>query len=114
MSSADVPTGSIRDDSYVSRQAHKNEGIPVIADSDKIEDPIDANKADSNAQLGMSHLQIHIQLSLTPLDRDDADAIGKSNIINERTRHAGKPSGTYREPGDDEGLPDDTGRSATR
>jgi hypothetical protein len=45
------------------------------------------------------------------LERDDQDAIDKSNILNERTRHA-KPEGTYREPGDTEGLPDDTGRSS--
>jgi hypothetical protein len=37
--------------------------------------------------------------------RDDNEAIDKSNIIEgERTRGA-KPSGGYREPGDDEGLP---------
>jgi len=36
--------------------------------------------------------------------RDDKDAIDQGNVINERTRHA-KPSGGYREPGDEEGLP---------
>lgn len=36
--------------------------------------------------------------------RDDNDAIDQSNVIDERTRGA-KPSGGYREPGDDEGLP---------
>lgn len=36
--------------------------------------------------------------------RDDEDAIEHSNVIKDRTRHA-KPSGGYREPGDDEGLP---------
>lgn len=36
--------------------------------------------------------------------RDDNEAIDESNIIEEKTRHA-KPTGTYREPGDDEGLP---------
>lgn len=47
------------------------------------------------------------------LARDDADAIDESNIISgDKTRHA-KPTRSYREPGDDEGLPDDTGRSDT-
>jgi hypothetical protein len=43
-------------------------------------------------------------------ERDDRDAIDESNIIDERTRGA-KPQGTYQEPGDEEGLPSDTGRS---
>lgn len=46
------------------------------------------------------------------IERDDADAIDKSNIIGERTRHA-KPTETYREPGDDEGLPSEDGTSST-
>lgn len=47
---------------------------------------------------------------LTCSERDDADAIDKSNIIDDRTRGAVKD---YQEPGDEEGLggPDD-GRSA--
>jgi hypothetical protein len=49
-----------------------------------------------------------------PTERDDKEAIDKSNIIDDRTRGA-KPVATYREPGDTEGLPEDpedTGRSA--
>ena len=38
-------------------------------------------------------------------EKDDVDAIDKSNIIEDRTRGAGKASGTYREPGDEEGMP---------
>ena len=38
--------------------------------------------------------------------RDGSDAIDKDNIIDERTRGA-KPEGSYREPGDDEGIPTD-------
>ena len=38
-------------------------------------------------------------------EQDDKEAIDKSNILNERTRGAA-PAGTYREPGDDEGLPE--------
>ena len=36
--------------------------------------------------------------------KDDSDAIDPSNVIDQRTRHA-KPSGGYREPGDEEGIP---------
>ncbi|KAF4977411.1 hypothetical protein FZEAL_6056 [Fusarium zealandicum] len=92
----DSPSGDFQDDSYVSRQGEKNQPIPVQADSDRVEDPIDASQADTDAQL----------------ERDDADAIDKSNIIEERTRGATQPGGTYREPGDTEGLPEDTGRSS--
>ncbi len=47
--------------------------------------------------------------------KDDADAIDKNNIIGGRTRGAA-PSGGYREPGDEEGLPGrgETGASAIR
>ncbi|KAJ4338539.1 hypothetical protein N0V87_003868 [Didymella glomerata] len=38
------------------------------------------------------------------LERDERDAIDEGNILNERTRGAAKQSGTYTEPGDDEGL----------
>ncbi|KAJ6446752.1 NmrA family protein [Purpureocillium lavendulum] len=55
--------------------------IPVQADDSKVEDPIDETTANSDAQL----------------ERDDAEAIDKSNIINERTRHA-EPQGGYRPP----------------
>lgn len=49
------------------------------------------------------------------IERDDKEAIDKSNIIKgDRTRHA-KPVGTYKEPGDEEGLPGpDDGSSAVR
>lgn len=33
-------------------------------------------------------------------------------MIEERTRGAAKEAGTYTEPGDEEGLPEDDGRSA--
>ncbi|KAK0389049.1 hypothetical protein NLU13_2625 [Sarocladium strictum] len=99
MSSADLqdaPSGDVRDDSYVSRQGNKDEPLPVQSDGDRVEDPIDENVADTDEQL----------------ERDDKDAIDESNIIDERTRHA-KPTESYREPGDDEGLPSDDGTSST-
>ncbi|KAF5007123.1 hypothetical protein FDECE_6554 [Fusarium decemcellulare] len=92
----DTPSGEFQENSYISRPGEKSEPIPVQADSAKIEDPIDADTADTDAQL----------------ERDDSDAIDESNIIEERTRGATKPGGTYKEPGDEEGLPDDTGRSS--
>jgi hypothetical protein len=38
-------------------------------------------------------------------EKDDNDAIDKSNIIEGKTRGAAKPAGTYQEPGDNEGMP---------
>ncbi|ETN46718.1 uncharacterized protein HMPREF1541_00907 [Cyphellophora europaea CBS 101466] len=77
---------------YQSRTGQKDH-IPVQSDEANVEDPIDAETADSDAQL----------------ERDDADAIDTSNIVDERTRGATK---SYREPGDDEGLGDpEDGRS---
>ena len=38
---------------YTSRTGQKQASIPVQSDNDAIEDPIDANTADSDAQLGM-------------------------------------------------------------
>lgn len=46
--------------------------------------------------------------------KDDSDAIDQSNIIGGRTRGS-KPSGGYKEPGDEEGLPGaEDGTSSTR
>ncbi|KAF6810285.1 hypothetical protein CMUS01_13499 [Colletotrichum musicola] len=87
MSSNEAPTGDFKDNSYVSRPGQTSEPIRVQRDTEKVEDPLDAATADSDAQL----------------ERDDKDAIDKSNIIEERTRSA-KPMGEYREPGDTEGL----------
>lgn len=51
MSSYENETPS--DNSYVSRPGHKNEPLGVVSDETRIEDPIDANTADSDQQLGM-------------------------------------------------------------
>ncbi|KAI9166535.1 hypothetical protein HJFPF1_02642 [Paramyrothecium foliicola] len=94
----DAPSGEIQDDSYATGRGNTSSSgpVPVQSDNAKVEDPIDANTADSDAQL----------------ERDDNEAIDKGNIMNERTRGA-KPATNYREPGDDEGLPGpDDGRSA--
>ncbi|KAF2761029.1 hypothetical protein EJ05DRAFT_250645 [Pseudovirgaria hyperparasitica] len=86
-SNSEIPTGNFQDNDYKSRPGQSE--IPVTSDDAPIEDPIDAATADSDEQL----------------ERDDRDAINKENIIGDRTRGATKKSGTYTEPGDEEGLP---------
>lgn len=82
----DVPSGDAGDNDYKSRTGQSH--IPVQSDQAPVEDPIDPATADSDETLA----------------RDDNEAIDQSNIIGDRTRGA-KPSGGYREPGDEEGLP---------
>ena len=48
----EVPQGNTRNDEYVSRQGAKNESVPVQSDQDTVQDPIDPNTADTDAQLG--------------------------------------------------------------
>jgi hypothetical protein len=55
----EAPSGEFRDDSYVSRSGHKNEPLAVQSDNDRVEDPINADKADSDAQLGKSLISIY-------------------------------------------------------
>jgi hypothetical protein len=45
-------------------------------------------------------------------ERDDKDAIDQSNILSGGRTRGAKPEGTYQEPGDTEGLPEDNGKSA--
>lgn len=47
-----APSASFEENSYVSRPGEKEQPIPVQADSDRVEDPIDADQADTDAQLG--------------------------------------------------------------
>jgi len=47
----------------------------------------------------------------TIVEQDEKDAIDPSNTISSRTRGA-KPAGSYKEPGDTEGLPSNDGTSA--
>ncbi|KAK5169677.1 uncharacterized protein LTR77_005655 [Saxophila tyrrhenica] len=85
-----APSGQgISDDEYTSRTGQKQAEIPVQKDSDAIETGVDGAKEDSDEQL----------------ERDEKDAIDKSNIVNGRTRGAAKSSGTYQEPGDEENMP---------
>ena len=108
-----INTGATQDD-YVSRTGQKQSSIPVQSDSDNVVDPIDADTADSDAQLGTQYTLSTLQLWLANISpaKDDSDAIDQSNIVDSRTRGAAKSSGTYTEPGDTEGLGNpDEGRS---
>jgi hypothetical protein len=107
MSAQDIPTGDFQDNEYQSRTGQSE--IPVQTDDKPVEDPIDPDTADSDAQLGMStHIAVQSledTLLTFSTEADEKDAIDQSNIIDERTRGATKSSGTYQEPGDEEGLP---------
>ena len=56
MSSRDESFETPQDDSYVSRSGDKEAAIPVQRDGADFEDPIDAETADSDEQLGASLL----------------------------------------------------------
>ncbi|KAF2086598.1 hypothetical protein K490DRAFT_43669 [Saccharata proteae CBS 121410] len=92
----DIPTGDKGDNSYTSRSGQYQ--IPVQKDEAPVNDPIDARTADSDEQLA----------------RDEQEAIDSDNVISSRTRGATKQAGTYAEPGDEEGLPENDGTSAIR
>ena len=131
--SLDLPAsggGDTIDNSYASS---KNEPVPVLKDEEPVEQPNDAIDPDSDKALGKLislNLLPRYQQALMALvenkwnskrlilvaERDEKEAIDKSNILKgDRTRHATKPAGTYREPGDEEGLPGpDDGTSNVR
>ncbi|KAF1959879.1 hypothetical protein CC80DRAFT_467101 [Byssothecium circinans] len=93
----DVPAGDAKDNDYVSRTGQSE--FPVQNDDAPVEGGYDGATADSDQQL----------------ERDEKDAIDQSNIIDSRTRGATKKTGTYAEPGDEEGLPGaEDGTSAIR
>ena len=50
MSAQDIPTGEVQDNEYQSRPGQSE--IPVQTDDKPVEDPIDPDTADSDAQLG--------------------------------------------------------------
>ena len=104
----DVPAGDSKDNDYSSRTGQSQ--IPVQKDDVPVTDPIDPATADSDQVLGMlfSLFQrlgpLVIMCPDVVLEQDEKDAIDPSNTVGSRTRGA-KPSGGYREPGDEEGLP---------
>jgi hypothetical protein len=62
MSAQEIPTGDFQDNEYQSRTGQSE--IPVQADDKPVEDPIDPDTADSDAQLGRL-----IPLFLSSLER---------------------------------------------
>lgn len=48
------------------------------------------------------------------IEQDEAEAIDKSNILKGGRTRGAEPSGSYVEPGDEEGLPSNDGTSAVR
>ena len=103
-----VAAGDNIDNDYKSRSGQYQ--IPVQSDDKAVEDPIDPNTADSDAQLRIfslpfQHNSYDLQADLDFVERDEKDAIDTDNVISSRTRGAAKPSGTYQEPGDEEGMP---------
>ncbi|KXX75772.1 hypothetical protein MMYC01_207447 [Madurella mycetomatis] len=78
----EAPEGQVDDPSY---KTSKNEAVPVIDDTDTVEDPVRPGAADSDQQL----------------ERDEREAIDKSNIVGERTRKK-PPAGTFSEPSDEQ------------
>ncbi|KAH0287329.1 hypothetical protein M436DRAFT_76348 [Aureobasidium namibiae CBS 147.97] len=83
----ETSTGVAADNDYASRTGQSE--IPVQKDEAGIEDPIDPDTADSDKVL----------------EQDEKAAMNEDNILDERTRGAAKPKGSYTEPGDEEGLP---------
>ncbi|KAI0829164.1 hypothetical protein F5Y06DRAFT_308294 [Hypoxylon sp. FL0890] len=81
----DAPEGQVSDESYAAEARKDNASIPVLKDDDDVEDPIDPNQADSDKQL----------------ERDEAEAIDKKNVLKERTRGE-QPRGAYNEPTDED------------
>lgn len=57
----DIPAGDVGDNDYASRSDQYQ--VPVQKDEAPVEDPIDANTADSDAQLGKLQLQTYSRLA---------------------------------------------------
>ncbi|KIW10756.1 hypothetical protein PV08_10055 [Exophiala spinifera] len=97
-STDDIPQGGDTvDNSYASRPGQSH--IPVVKDETPVEQPNDARNPDSTQAL----------------EQDESEAIDKRNILKgDRTRHATKPKGTYRDPEGEDDLPADDGTSAVR
>ncbi|KAK8179534.1 hypothetical protein BC567DRAFT_208510 [Phyllosticta citribraziliensis] len=108
------------DNSYTSRPGQQKAGVPVQSDDAPIDDPVANSNVDpdSDEQLGK-----YPHPSSSPKDRfltpcaekDENAAIDESNILDGgKTRGVKVPPGTYKEPGDEEGLPTEDGTSAGR
>ncbi|KAM9874811.1 hypothetical protein VDGL01_11132 [Verticillium dahliae] len=75
--SVDAPESQVQDSSYVPEDSKKGP-VPVLKDDDTVEDPINPKTADSEKAL----------------EQDEKEALDKSSIMKDRTRHA-KPKGRY-------------------
>ncbi|KAK5256155.1 hypothetical protein LTR40_010569, partial [Exophiala xenobiotica] len=76
------PSGDLNDSSYV---RPGDSTVPVQKDSAPVEDPMQAPKSNSDAQL----------------EQDEREAIDRGNVVKGRTRHA-KPTGSYSEGPDED------------
>ncbi|EPE26518.1 hypothetical protein GLAREA_02431 [Glarea lozoyensis ATCC 20868] len=139
----DIPQGGDTvDNSYATSG---KEPLPVVTDETPVEQPNDLRNPDSDAALGKQYSSSQNpdfslgdgwemgdvvpeetggfggkgSMLMFYVEQDEKEAIDTSNVLKgDRTRHA-KPVGTYREPGDEEGLPrsvlnGEDGHSATR
>jgi hypothetical protein len=67
----DAPTGEVVDNDYTSRTGQKQAPVPVQSDNDPVEDPIDGETADSDAQLGtLPHTLLITQGCADALNRE--------------------------------------------
>lgn len=100
---------SSEDATYNDYSTEGGQQVPVQDDNAPIEEGVDAATADSDAQLGTSFADGDRLKNVTNdsvvSERDDNEAIDKSNIVEGRTRGAKPDGGSYREPGDNEALP---------
>lgn len=49
----ETPSGTVADDSYVSRSGPKNEEVSVQSDRERVEDPVEESVVESGLRLGM-------------------------------------------------------------
>ncbi|KAK7512509.1 uncharacterized protein IWZ02DRAFT_436507 [Phyllosticta citriasiana] len=89
------------DNSYISRPGQQKAGVPVQSDEAPIDDPVANSNVDPDSD--------------EQLEKDENAAIDESNILDGgKTRGVKVPPGTYKEPGDEEGLPTEDGTSSGR
>jgi hypothetical protein len=69
---SDAPDGVVNDRSY---KTSGNDTVPVVSDDVRIEDPIDARTADSDAQLGTCIPSIPAIVEVTALSRSALGAL---------------------------------------
>jgi len=106
-------TANTTQNDYKSRTGQST--IPVQSDEAPADGPYDTahrSQTDSDAQLRKSAPAPAVNHTDSLSEQDDKEAIDQSNIVEGRTRGATKQAGTYQEPGDTEGLPENDGTSA--